>query len=77
MSDLEDRVAEALRTHVAPALGLDPAEFELVSVDNGIATIRLGPACHSCSGTLMALVGQLESELRSHVPEVEIVEAVG
>ena len=76
MTLLMDRVALALREQVAPALDLDPAELEVVEVENGIATIRLGPACHSCSGTLMALVMQIEAELKSHVPEVEIVEAV-
>ena len=76
MSTLTDRVAEALRLEVAPALGLDPAELEVVEVVNGIVTLRLGPACHSCSGTIMALVMSLEAELKSRVPEVEIVEVV-
>ena len=76
MSPLTDRVAEALRMEVAPALGLDPAELEVVEVVNGIATLRLGPACHSCSGTIMAWVMSLEAELKSRVPEVEIVEVV-
>lgn len=77
MSDLLDRVASTLRTDVAPALGLDPSELEVVSVENGIASIRLGPACHSCAGSIMGLILSLETELRSRVPEIEIVEAVG
>lgn len=76
MSLLLDRVATSLREDVAPELDLDPAELEAVAVENGIATIRLGPACHSCSGTMMALVMQIEAELKKHVPEIEIVEAV-
>ncbi|MFO0938590.1 MAG: NifU family protein [Gemmataceae bacterium] len=77
MSILAERVADVLRSEVAPALELDPDELEVVEVENGIATLRLGPACHSCSGTLMALVMSIESELKSRIPEVEIVEVVG
>lgn len=77
MSILAERVADVLRAEVAPALELDPDELEVVEVENGIATLRLGPACHSCSGTLMALVMSIESELKSRIPEVEIVEVVG
>ena len=76
MSLLTDRVTEALRTEVAPELGLDPAELEVVEVENGIATLRLGPACHSCSGGIMALVMMIEAELKSRIPEVEIVEVI-
>jgi Fe-S cluster biogenesis protein NfuA len=73
---IDDRIRVALRDSVAPALGLDPAELELTEFANGIASIRLGPACHSCSGTLMALVQSIEAELRAVVPEVELVEAL-
>lgn len=74
---IAERIRVALRETVAPALGLDPAELELTEFTDGIASLRLGPACHSCSGTLMALVQSIEAELRSVVPDVELVEVVG
>jgi Fe-S cluster biogenesis protein NfuA len=73
---IDERIRLALRETVAPALGLDPRELELTAFADGIASIRLGPACHGCSGTLMALVQSIEAELRAVVPEVELVEAV-
>jgi Fe-S cluster biogenesis protein NfuA len=72
-TDLRERVARALRDHVAPALHMDGGSIELLDVSDGIVQVRLlGAVC--CPTTVMALVASLESELRSHVPEVEYVE---
>jgi Fe-S cluster biogenesis protein NfuA len=73
---MRDRIDAALKETVAPALGLDPAELTCTAFADGIATVRLGPACHSCGGGLMALVQSIEAELRTVVPDVELVEAV-
>jgi Fe-S cluster biogenesis protein NfuA len=75
-TDLSERVAHALKAHVAPALALDAAGIEVVEVRDGIATVRLGGACAGCPATVMALIAGLEQELRKHVPEVEFLEAV-
>ena len=64
------------KTLAAPALELDGAGIEVVSVADGIASVRLTGACSGCPATIMALVTGLESELRKHVPEVEFLEAV-
>jgi Fe-S cluster biogenesis protein NfuA len=72
---LTTRVDHALRTEVFPALGLDGGGIEVLGVENGIATVRLG-ACGGCPATLLSVVTQLEQELRRHVPEVEILEVV-
>jgi Fe-S cluster biogenesis protein NfuA len=73
---LEARVQEALRTHAAPALGLDGSEIEVLEVSDGIATVRLGAICASCPGTLSAVVTGLEQELKDHVPEIALLEVV-
>ena len=73
---IDELIRTALRETVAPALGLDPAEMELAEYGNGIASVRLGPACLSCSGSVMGLIQSIEAELRGVVPEVEIVELV-
>jgi Fe-S cluster biogenesis protein NfuA len=72
-TDLRERVSEALRDHVAPALNMDGGNIELLDVSNGIVQVRLNSAV-CCPTTVMALVVSLESELRRHVPEVEYVE---
>jgi Fe-S cluster biogenesis protein NfuA len=73
---LKDRVSHALTTHAAPALGLDPAGVEVVEVADGIASVRLGGACAACPASIPTILTGLEAELRRHVPEVEILEAV-
>ena len=74
--DLHARVAEAMRCHAAPAMDLNPAEVEVVAVADGIASVRLAGACASCPATIPMLITGLEGELRKHVPEVDIIEAV-
>lgn len=76
MTDLRSRVESALRTHAAPALGLDGAAIDVVAVADGIASVRLSGACASCPATMMTIITGLEHELRTHVPEVEFIEAV-
>jgi Fe-S cluster biogenesis protein NfuA len=75
-ADLKSRVEQVLREQVAPALELDGGSIELVDIANGIAQVRLGGACSSCPSTLWPIIMGLEQELRSRVPEIEIVEAV-
>jgi Fe-S cluster biogenesis protein NfuA len=72
---LKDRVARAL-TAAAPALGLDPAGVEVVEVADGIASVRLSGACAACPASIPTILTGLEAELRRHVPEVELLEAV-
>ena len=75
MTDLRSRVADALRL-AAPEFGLDPDELEVVAVEDGIASVRLAGACASCPATIPMLLTGLEAEVRRHVPEVDIIEAV-
>ena len=76
MTDLHAKVAEAMWYHAAPAMDLNPAEVEVVAVADGIASVRLAGACASCPATIPMLLTGLETELRKHVPEVDIIEAV-
>jgi Fe-S cluster biogenesis protein NfuA len=76
MQPLKDRVSDALKLHVAPALELDGAAIEVVEVTDGIVSVRLTGACSGCPATIMTILTGLEAELRKHVPEVEFLEAV-
>jgi Fe-S cluster biogenesis protein NfuA len=75
-SEIITKINTALKTQVANSLGLDPKELNATAFENGIVTVTLGPACHSCSGGFMALVQSIEAELKEQVPVVEIVEAI-
>ena len=73
---LEERVQDLLRHRIAPELELDGSAIEVTEVFNGIASVRLGDICSSCPATLMTVLTQLESELKRHMPEIELLEAV-
>jgi Fe-S cluster biogenesis protein NfuA len=77
MPDLVTRVQTALRDHAGPEMGLDGSLIEVVEVTDGIASVRLAGACASCPASLTTIIMGLEQELRKHVPEVDIIEAVG
>lgn len=74
--DLKIRVERALKEDIAPALLLDGSEIEVVDVSDGIAQVRLSGVCAGCPATMTTIIANLESELRTHVPEVEVIEAV-
>ena len=73
---LEARVRDVLLNRAAPALELDGSEIEVVEVFNGIASVRLGAICASCPATLLAVISGLEHELKRHLPQIEILEAI-
>ena len=55
LADPRARVQQVLR-NAAPALGLDGTEIEVLEVENGIASVRLGAVCGSCPNTMSAIV---------------------
>ena len=73
---LKERVEYALKHEIAPALLLDGAGIEVLSVTDGIASVQLTGVCAGCPATIMTILTSLEDELRKKVPEVEILEAV-
>ena len=76
MTELSDRIGAVLRERIAPALGLDADALTLAAFADGVASVRLSAACAGCAVGIPALIAQIEDELRRHVPEVEVVEAV-
>jgi Fe-S cluster biogenesis protein NfuA len=76
MTTLNERVRLAILEHAAPAMGLNGEEIDVVAVEDGIASLRLSGACASCPASITVLIMGLEQELRKHVPEVEMIEAV-
>lgn len=74
--ELKCRVERALKEDIAPALLIDGSEIEVVDVSDGIAQVRLSGVCAGCPATIMTVITNLETELRTRVPEVEVIEAV-
>jgi Fe-S cluster biogenesis protein NfuA len=77
MTELTDRVRRVLAEEVAPALEMDGVALEVLDVTDGVVRLRLGGACGGCPVTVMAIVRDLEHELRRRVPEVEYLELSG
>jgi Fe-S cluster biogenesis protein NfuA len=75
-NDLKARVGQILKEEIAPALHLDAGAIEVVSIEDGVAQVRLGAACGGCPSTIMSVIMGIEQELRQRVPEVEYLEAM-
>jgi Fe-S cluster biogenesis protein NfuA len=74
--DIRQQVAQFLAAEVALALHLDGSALDVVEVSARVARIRLGGVCAGCPGTIMAVIGGIEQELRRRFPEIEYVEAL-
>jgi Fe-S cluster biogenesis protein NfuA len=62
---------------IRPAVQADGGDIELADVtDTGIVRIRLHGACVGCPSSLVTLKMGIERNLRDHVPEVKVVQAV-
>jgi len=70
------RVAQILETEIKPALHMDGADIELLDVQDGVVQIRLHGTCMGCPSTIMAVIMDIEEELRKRIPEVQYLEAV-
>jgi len=75
-TDLKSRVERVLAQQIGPALQIDGTAIEVLEVRDGIARVRLNGVCSSCPSTLMMVINGIEQELRSHLPEVEYLEAL-
>jgi Fe-S cluster biogenesis protein NfuA len=74
--DLRGRVAKVLAEEVVPALQMDGGDIELIGVAGGVARVRLLGVCNGCPSTIMAVMMEIEEELRRRVPEIEYIEPV-
>ena len=74
-ASLKERVEQALRNEVAPALELDGTAIEVLDVSDGVARVRLNGACSGCPASVMTIIMGIEQELRQRIPEIEYLEA--
>lgn len=72
--DLKARVAKVLAEELAPALGMDGLELEVLDITDGVARVRLGGSCGCCPSSVMAILMGIEQQLHRRVPEIDYVE---
>jgi Fe-S cluster biogenesis protein NfuA len=73
-SDLHARVERVL-DQIRPAVQQDGGDLELISVADGVVTIRLAGSCVGCMYSMMTLQAGVERMLKEQVPEIKAVEA--
>ena len=76
MPTLKEQVVWFLEREAAPALRMDAVELEVFDVLNGVVRLRLSGECSGCPSSVMAILMELEQELRRQVPGVEYVQVL-
>ncbi len=75
-ASVRDRV-EFVLSLIRPAVQADGGDIELAEITpQGVVKVRLHGACVGCPSSLITLKTGIERNLRDHVPEVKVVEAL-
>jgi Fe-S cluster biogenesis protein NfuA len=61
---------------IRPSVQLDGGDIELVSIEEGVVTVRLFGACEGCPMSPVTLRAGIERLLREEVPSVREVVAI-
>ena len=72
---MNEKVKAAL-DQIRPALQADGGDVELVSVKDGVVSVKLTGACGGCPMATMTLKKGIEKIIREKVPEIKEVVAV-
>jgi Fe-S cluster biogenesis protein NfuA len=67
---------EAVLNKIRPSLQADGGDIELVSVKDGIVSVKLQGHCAGCPMSQMTIKNGVERILKQQVPEVKEVVAV-
>jgi len=67
---------EAALAQIRPALQRDGGNVELVSIKDGVVSVRLTGACGGCPMSQMTLKNGIEKVLKEQIPEVKKVVSV-
>jgi len=72
---MQEKVEAALKK-IRPSLEADGGSVELVSVKDGVVTVKLTGACAGCPMSQMTLKAGIERIIKKEIPEVkEVVSA--
>jgi Fe-S cluster biogenesis protein NfuA len=66
-------VDEMFRTQINPALGGHGGSVELIDVQDGIVTVRMGGGCQGCGMARVTLQEGVEAALKQAIPAVKSV----
>ncbi|MFC2027547.1 NifU family protein [Chloroflexota bacterium] len=72
---MNEKVEEALN-EIRPALQADGGGVDLISVVDGIVSVKLTGACGGCPMSTMTLKMGIERVLKEKIPEIKEVVAV-
>ena len=72
---MEQEVRRSLEK-IRPSVQLDGGDVELVSIEEGVVTVRLFGACEGCPMSPVTLRAGIERLLREEVPSVREVVAI-
>ncbi|MFO8011316.1 MAG: NifU family protein [Dehalococcoidia bacterium] len=72
---MKEQVEEALN-EIRPALQADGGGVDLISVVDGVVSVKLTGACGGCPMSTMTLKMGIERVLKEKIPEVKEVVAV-
>jgi Fe-S cluster biogenesis protein NfuA len=72
----EKEKVEAVLNKIRPSLQADGGDIELVSVKDGIVSVKLQGHCAGCPMSQMTIKNGVERILKQQVPEVKEVVAV-
>jgi len=73
--EIKDKVESALQ-EIRPALQADGGGVDLVSVVDGVVSVKLTGACGGCPMSTMTLKMGIERVLKEKIPEVKEVVAI-
>jgi len=76
MTDSIYQKVEATLDEVRAQLQSDGGDIELVSVENGTATVRLKGSCHGCPMAAITLKNVVEQVVKKNIPEITQVNSV-
>jgi len=75
----EEAITEAVREQiekVRPFVQADGGDIEFASYRDGVVSVRLLGACHTCPSSVLTLKAGVEARLVEAVPQVRRVETV-
>lgn len=77
LSEMDVKIRALLDEYVRPAVEQDGGAIEFQSFEEGVVKVHLQGSCSGCPSSMITLKAGIENLLKSMIPEVKSVEAVG
>jgi Fe-S cluster biogenesis protein NfuA len=75
-AELLERIERVMKEQVRPMLHMEGGHIEVLDIHDGVLRVRLHGTCSGCPSTVLAVIMEIEQQLRKHVPEVAYLEAL-